>query len=326
MANPFAIDIGNPLAGFSQMAQAWGQNRQREGQAQSREAAFKLLGESQQTEDPAQRQELFMQAYAADPGLVESWTNTMKTQREAGAIGADPSLVKDPFKMGTGDMVGYVFNPNTGEFTLSEGIKLDLEAKAAAAKAEAAAKGRQIDAKGRQGINKDVTMLLKDSVMIYKTAKDLSKLGKLGGGPASIALVFKFMKALDPQSVVRESEFATAENSAGVDERVSNIYNKLLKGERLGAAQIQQFIDTANLLANTAIDSSSSEIASYLDTYEDTLPKSFVAALKKRIPKRIGGGKKPEPKQQTAPTVGDIVDGHKFKGGDPALEASWETI
>ena len=91
MANPFAIDIGNPLAGFGQMAQAWGQNRQREGQqqaqTQSREAAFKLLGESQQAEDPEQRKQLFMEAYAADPEMIKGWTETMKKQREGEQVG-----------------------------------------------------------------------------------------------------------------------------------------------------------------------------------------------------------------------------------------------
>ena len=87
---------------------------------------------------------------------------------------------------------------------LAQRIKKVLEDKAAAA----IAKGTPLDAKDRQGINKDVTTLIKDTVSINKTAKDLSNLKKLGGGPASIALVFKFMKALDPQSVVRESEFS----------------------------------------------------------------------------------------------------------------------
>jgi len=38
---------------------------------------------------------------------------------------------------------------------------------------------------------------------------------------------------LDPGSVVRESEFATAQNAAGVPDQVRNMYNKVLSGTRL---------------------------------------------------------------------------------------------
>lgn len=49
-----------------------------------------------------------------------------------------------------------------------------------------------------------------------------------------ISLIFGFMKVLDPTSVVREGEFATASNAGGVSDTVRNLYNKALNGERLG--------------------------------------------------------------------------------------------
>lgn len=64
-----------------------------------------------------------------------------------------------------------------------------------------------------------------------------------------IALVFSFMKMLDPGSVVRESEFATAQNAAGVPDQVRNMYNKVLSGTRLWQDQRVEFKTTAeNLL------------------------------------------------------------------------------
>lgn len=63
-----------------------------------------------------------------------------------------------------------------------------------------------------------------------------------------LALIFNYMKMLDPGSVVRESEFATAQNAAGVPERVRNLWNNLLTGERLGDAQRADFkSQSANL-------------------------------------------------------------------------------
>ena len=50
------------------------------------------------------------------------------------------------------------------------------------------------------------------------------------------------MKMLDPTSVVREGEFATAQNATGVPERIRNSFNKAMSGERLGQKQRTKFI------------------------------------------------------------------------------------
>ncbi|MGU3407691.1 hypothetical protein [Methylobacterium brachiatum] len=71
--------------------------------------------------------------------------------------------------------------------------------------------------------------------------------------PASdISLVFGYMKMLDPGSVVREGEYATAKNAAGVPERVMNAYNKALNGEFLSDTQRKDFLGQASELYGTA--------------------------------------------------------------------------
>jgi len=52
-------------------------------------------------------------------------------------------------------------------------------------------------------------------------------------GASDIALVYGFMKMLDPGSVVREGEFATAANAGGIPDRVIALYNSVLNGEKL---------------------------------------------------------------------------------------------
>lgn len=47
-------------------------------------------------------------------------------------------------------------------------------------------------------------------------------------GAGDMALVFQYMKMLDPGSTVREGEFATASNAAGVPSTVIGLYNKAL--------------------------------------------------------------------------------------------------
>ena len=56
-----------------------------------------------------------------------------------------------------------------------------------------------------------------------------------------LAMIFTYMKILDPTSVVREGEQATAQNAAGTPERIKNIYNRVLTGERLTEDQRKDF-------------------------------------------------------------------------------------
>lgn len=96
MANPFAIDVGNPLQGLGQMAQVFGQQEQQasqqEAQQQKSMQTFQLLNEAQRATDPAQRQQLFMQAYQSDPEMVSGYIDTIKKQQEAGQVGTEKPM------------------------------------------------------------------------------------------------------------------------------------------------------------------------------------------------------------------------------------------
>jgi hypothetical protein len=69
--------------------------------------------------------------------------------------------------------------------------------------------------------------------IVQRDAKNrLDNIEKTGAG--DVALVFTYMKLLDPGSTVREGEFATASNAAGVPAAVQGLYNKMLGGGVLG--------------------------------------------------------------------------------------------
>jgi hypothetical protein len=80
---------------------------------------------------------------------------------------------------------------------------------------------------------------------VVESAKDPSAAGDL-------ALIFNFMKVLDPGSTVREGEFATAQNSGSVPQGVIARYNKVINGERLEASQRDDFLDRAKRLHGRA--------------------------------------------------------------------------
>lgn len=76
---------------------------------------------------------------------------------------------------------------------------------------------------------------------VEESAKDPSAAGDL-------ALIFNYMKVLDPGSTVREGEFAQAEQARGVPAAILNTYNKVIKGEKLGTKQRADFLDRSRRL------------------------------------------------------------------------------
>lgn len=77
-----------------------------------------------------------------------------------------------------------------------------------------------------------------------------------GTAMGDLGLIFSYMKALDPGSVVREGEQASAQNAAGVPEQIRNAYNRLLSGQRLSPEQRAD-------MANTALDIYGARAQSY---------------------------------------------------------------
>ncbi|MAN64701.1 MAG: hypothetical protein CMI60_22440, partial [Parvibaculum sp.] len=123
-------------------------------------------------------------------------------------------------------------------------------------------------------------------------------------GANDLALIFGYMKVLDPGSVVREGEFANAENTGGVPERIWNLYNKVIEGQRLSAPQRQNFIASAR-----------TQFAPYLDDQqeiEDDMRR--LASSYNLDPDKVVMSKMPE--------LGDIVNPYKFNSEDEANAAN----
>lgn len=106
-------------------------------------------------------------------------------------------------------------------------------------------------------------------VKTYKAARDNYQKIRTAAGrndaQGDLGLVYGYMKMLDPGSVVREGEFATAANSGGIDEGLRNTYNSLINGQRLTPEQRQQFADMGLQYYNEASKNIADENAYYGD-------------------------------------------------------------
>lgn len=82
---------------------------------------------------------------------------------------------------------------------------------------------------------------------VSSTYENLKASASVATGPGDIALITGFMKMLDPGSVVRETEFATARDTAGLYERLKNNAQKLQSGQlfSLDSKQRREYIDLA---------------------------------------------------------------------------------
>lgn len=124
---------------------------------------------------------------------------------------------------------------------------------------------QSVDVEGESKLRKEFTGLqpVKDFTTqaeaygrIVAAARDPSPAGDL-------SLIFNFMKVLDPGSVVRESEFATAESAAAwmqnseeagmmIPRPIANAIRKMNTGQRLSPEQRQDFVSQAASLYGQA--------------------------------------------------------------------------
>ena len=73
---------------------------------------------------------------------------------------------------------------------------------------------------------------VRDFLTVQTKAQSINSIIDNGvGGPADLALVFEFMKALDPNSVVRESEYETAAKSGNIFKGVLAKFNGYMREE-----------------------------------------------------------------------------------------------
>lgn len=84
------------------------------------------------------------------------------------------------------------------------------------------------------------------------TFANIASSAKADSGPGDIALITSFMKMLDPGSVVRETEFATARDTAGLYSRLENALQKAQNGKFLNEQQRKEYVDLAKQYLDSA--------------------------------------------------------------------------
>jgi hypothetical protein len=97
-----------------------------------------------------------------------------------------------------------------------------------------------------------------------RTAYEKVKQAGANPSPAGdLSLIFNYMKILDPGSVVREGEFANAQNAGGIDTKIRNLYNQIIDGTRLSPDQRQDFLNQSKNAASAEFKGASEALDQY---------------------------------------------------------------
>jgi hypothetical protein len=103
-------------------------------------------------------------------------------------------------------------------------------------------------------VRKEFLGQAKSYIEIGQAYKKIEESAKNPSAAGDLALIFNYMKILDPGSVVREGEFATAQNAAGIDSRIRAQYNQVLNGQRLAEVQRADFLNQAKNITKSQKD------------------------------------------------------------------------
>lgn len=107
------------------------------------------------------------------------------------------------------------------------------------------------DPRGEMALRKEFNAEMTRHTQIAPAFAKIKESAQLGTGQGDMGIIYGFMRMQDPGSTVREGEYATAQNSAGVPDQVRQLYNKALSGEKLAPEVRQRFVQAAERLVQT---------------------------------------------------------------------------
>lgn len=202
----------------------------------------------------------------------ERWAQVTQMAEAEGLKGA----AQIPFELRGAKLAGMM---TVKEQLDEEWKRRDFELKTRETNASVAAKNAAADASRRAGQGgggldnttfDNISGLRKEFVGATKPYTDVRDAfgriqvsAKNPSAAGDMSLIFNYMKMLDPGSTVREGEFATAEQATGLPDRLVNLYNKAISGQRLNPEQRMDFVGRAGGLFNRQNETYLSTKANY---------------------------------------------------------------
>ncbi len=252
-----ALGAGLEAAGSTQLFR---QEQQRTRQqdlvkaAESSIAMRKAMQELQMAEKQRTDQQTFIDSLPEDQRAAAAINPEVAASAEIKQANPDPLTAFQQASLARNDRDFAAGQEQLDVENLRADKKFDLEVQKLNAKSTLSVKDTASLRKEYTASSKSFNTV-RDYYMRMQEAEDT--------GAGDIALVFAYMKTLDPDSAVRETEFANAENTAGVPEKIRTIYNRAMNGERLAPKQRQNFLNQADGLYDAQHQTQMRQKASY---------------------------------------------------------------
>jgi len=190
------------------------------------EKAYANLGGSSSAPAPMQ---------AAAPQQQQPARNTGPTVRELMKVASNPGLNEQQRSVVNALLTNALKQPEGMTAYQQEQINIANQrlgidqSKYARESAQDASEAAAPDVKGEGDLRKEVTSLNKT---FATTSQAYQRIQSATDTPTGdVALIFAYMKMLDPTSTVRESEYATIENIGSVPTRIWNMFEKAKSGQ-----------------------------------------------------------------------------------------------
>jgi hypothetical protein len=159
---------------------------------------------------------------------------------------------------------------------------------------------------GNEGkLRDDYNQLSKTFILVRDAHQRVMASANDPSAAGDLALIFNYMKVLDPTSVVRESEFAQAAQTGAFGERIKSAVNRVVNGQRLSDEIRKDFLDRSDRLYQAAEQNQ----VDLEGRFKGISERSGVNPENVIIPYRTSKPKKKEEPKPQAPTASpNVVD------------------
>jgi hypothetical protein len=114
-----------------------------------------------------------------------------------------------------------------------------------------------------KGFRDEFNKLQVDFMKVHRANQRVQVSGVNPTAAGDLSLLFNYMKMLDPGSVVRESEFATAARAGSYGDRMKGAVNQVVNGKRLSENQRADFMQKADELYGAAVITAQDNVDAY---------------------------------------------------------------
>lgn len=105
---------------------------------------------------------------------------------------------------------------------------------------------------------------VKDFMQVDEAFESIKSFSKIKTVQADQGMIFTWMKVLDPNSTVREGEYATAQDTTALPSWLVGLYNKTVDGEMLLDSEREKFVDAAEVRRDVSRQSADTAIGNVL--------------------------------------------------------------